>query len=50
MLQLVECETSLAQELYDYFSFDVPGAKYMPAFKSRRWDGKISLSIEKAYR
>jgi len=43
MLQLVECETSLAQELYDYFSFDVPGAKYMPAFKSRRWDGKIHL-------
>ena len=43
MLQLAECEPSLAQELYDYFSFDVPGAKYMPAFKSRRWDGKIHL-------
>jgi len=43
MLQLVECNPGLAQELYDYFSFDVEGAKFMPAYKSRRWDGKIHL-------
>ena len=39
----VECERSTAQELYDNFSFYVPGYKYMPAYKSRMWDGKIRL-------
>ena len=39
----VDCERSTAQELYDHFSFYVPGYKYMPAYKSRMWDGKIRL-------
>src|SRR5687768_2420741 len=30
-------------ELSQYFSFDVPGAKYSPLFKAKRWDGKIRL-------
>jgi|TARA_B110000879_G_scaffold137742_1_gene179720 superfamily II DNA or RNA helicase len=30
-------------ELRDYFSFFVPGHKFMPAFKKRVWDGKIRL-------
>lgn len=39
----VETEPGIAQELYDRLSFDVPGAKFMPAFKRRAWDGKIHL-------
>ena len=39
----VECERSIARELNDFFSFWVPEAKYMPAYKSRMWDGKIRL-------
>lgn len=31
------------QELRDYFSFFVPGYRYMPAFKRKVWDGKIKL-------
>ena len=39
----VECERSIARELNDFFSFDVPEAKFMPAYKNRVWDGKIRL-------
>ena len=39
----IGCERGIARELSEYFSFDVPGAKFMPAFKSRAWDGKIRL-------
>jgi len=39
----VNCASSIAQELADYFCFEVPGAKYMPAVKRRVWDGKIRL-------
>jgi superfamily II DNA or RNA helicase len=37
------CEPSIAQELNDYFTFDVPGAKFMPAYRNKMWDGKIRL-------
>jgi len=40
---LVDCNQHQLQELRDYFSFYVPGHKFMPAFKSRKWDGKIKL-------
>ena len=39
----VECDTGILQELNDFFTFDVPGAKFMPAYKSRMWDGKARL-------
>lgn len=39
----VNCERGIAAELSDYFSFFVPGYKFMPAFKNRIWDGKIRL-------
>ena len=28
----IECERSIARELNEYFSFDVPGAKFMPSY------------------
>ena len=39
----LEVDSGLGQELADYFTFDVPGAKFMPMYKKRIWDGKIRL-------
>ena len=39
----VRCEPGVAQELSDYFTFFVPGYKFMPAYKNKFWDGKIRL-------
>lgn len=39
----IACDRSISNELSDYFSFFVPGYKFMPAFKARVWDGKIRL-------
>jgi superfamily II DNA or RNA helicase len=39
----VLCEPSIAQELNDFFTFDVPGAKFMPSYRNKMWDGKIRL-------
>ena len=30
-------------ELSNFFTFEVPGAKFMPSVKRRQWDGKIRL-------
>jgi superfamily II DNA or RNA helicase len=40
---LVNSDPSIAQELVDHFSFEAPGAKFHPLYKSRMWDGKIRL-------
>lgn len=37
------CEKSIAQELSDYFTFEVPHARFTPAFKIKAWDGLIRL-------
>jgi superfamily II DNA or RNA helicase len=39
----LECERSIQMELSEYFTFDVPNAKYSPAYKQKIWDGKIRL-------
>jgi len=39
-----ECEKGIAQELSSYFTFFVPGYQFVPAYKSRLWDGKIRLA------
>ena len=39
----VACEGGIRAELSEYFSFMVPGAKFMPAFRRKQWDGKIRL-------
>lgn len=39
----LECEPHQNQELRDFFSFYVPGYKFMPAYKRKVWDGKIRL-------
>ena len=42
-LRLINVEPSIAAELNDFFTFEVPGFKYMPAYRSKIWDGKIRL-------
>jgi len=39
----VQCDSGIAQELNEFFSFYVPGYQFMPAYRSRMWDGKIRL-------
>lgn len=40
----VSCdEESTMRELTDYFTFDSPNKQWSPAYKSRKWDGKIRL-------
>ena len=39
----VSSEPSVIQELSDHLTFDVPGAKFSPAYRNRFWDGKIRL-------
>jgi len=41
---ILKCDRGIAQELSEYFSFLVPGYKYMPAFKNKMWDGKLRLA------
>lgn len=36
-------ELFILKELVDYFTYEVPGAKFMPAYKNKIWDGKIRL-------
>jgi len=36
-------EPGIAREIQEYFTFDVPNAKFTPAYKNRYWDGKIRL-------
>jgi superfamily II DNA or RNA helicase len=39
----VHCDDGLAKDLHDFFSFTVPGAKFMPSYKNKYWDGKVRL-------
>lgn len=39
----VHCEKGIAMEMSEYFTFYVPGYKFMPAFRNKVWDGKIHL-------
>lgn len=39
----IEAEPHIYYELSDQFTFDVPGAKFMPQYRSKYWDGKIRL-------
>ena len=42
-MMYVDCDRGHAQELSEYFSFYVPGYKFMPAYRNKVWDGKIRL-------
>ena len=39
----INSEQHVYHELSDYFTFEVPGAKFMPQYRNKYWDGKIRL-------
>ena len=39
----IKCEPAVARELSEFFTFEVPNAKFMPSVRNRLWDGKIRL-------
>ena len=39
----VKADPHVYYELADQFTFEVPGAKFMPQYRSKYWDGKIRL-------
>ena len=39
----VSSEPYVIREMSDYFTFDVPSAKFQPSYKMGAWDGKIRL-------
>mgnify|MGYP001227593824 FL=1 len=43
----VDCDPNIQRELSEFFTFYVPGYKFMPAFRNRMWDGKIRLYSQK---
>ena len=42
-LILSDLSPSESQELTSFFTFEVPGFKFMPTYRNRIWDGKIRL-------
>ena len=39
----IDSEQHVYHELSDHFTFEVPGAKFMPQYRNKYWDGKIRL-------
>ena len=39
----IKTEPNFARELSDFFTFEVPGARFMPSYRNKYWDGKIRL-------
>ena len=39
----VRCDRGIAKELSDFFTFHVPGYKFMPQYRNKMWDGTIKL-------
>ena len=39
----INCEDGVAQEICDYFTFQVPGFRFMPSYRMKIWDGNIRL-------
>jgi len=39
----IEAEADIRRELGEYFTFEVPGFRFMPQYRNRVWDGKIRL-------
>ena len=39
----IDAEPHIYYELSDQFTFDIPNAKFSPAYRNKHWDGKIRL-------
>lgn len=42
-LRVISEDKGILMELSEFFTFFVPGYKFMPAFKNKMWDGKLRL-------
>ena len=42
----LDCPPHVQYELADEFTFEVPQAKFMSAYKKRYWDGKSNYSVQ----
>ena len=42
-IQLDSDNAGTLQEISEFFTFEVPGAKFTPAYKNKMWDGRIRL-------
>lgn len=40
---VIRCDDAIARELYDEFTFHVPGYKFMPLYRNGIWDGQVHL-------
>ena len=43
----VDCDSGIQREISEFFTFYVPGYKFMPTYRTRMWDGKIRLFSQK---
>lgn len=39
----IDAEVGIMQEISDYFTFEQPGARFMPQYRAKLWDGKVRL-------
>ena len=39
----IEADADIRREIGEFFTFEVPGYKFMPQYRNRFWDGKIRL-------
>ena len=39
----IKCDPAIGREISEFFTFEVPGAKFMPSVRKRIWDGRIRL-------
>ena len=39
----IKCDPDVGREISEFFTFEVPGAKFMPSVRKRIWDGRIRL-------
>ena len=39
----VDADVGIMQEMSDFFTFEQPGARFMPQFRAKLWDGKVRL-------
>lgn len=39
----IDSDPSTAMEIAEFYTFDVPGAKFSPQYKNKVWDGKVRI-------
>lgn len=42
-IRVIGNESSIERELFDFFTYEYPGARFTPQFRARIWDGKVHL-------